>query len=174
MAPLRLRCAGRHAGHHRKAFIGPLRGEVGCRLTVRYQCFTLGSSKSTRCAATWHGKPAHWAPQQWSPHEHLVAGAFAYPLVLKCLLAQNNLYALNEEDVAWTLGLEGLLTDRPFFEVSPKPQVVEVLPGKDGALSVPDSARTYQTRWQLRFDDINNALFGMALSRTINEVLDKE
>lgn len=94
-----------------------------------------------------HGKPAHWAPQQWSPHEHLVASAFIYPLVLKCLLAQHKLYALNEEDVAWTLGLEGLLTDRPFFEVFPKPQVVEDLPGKDSALSVPDSARTYLTRW---------------------------
>lgn len=120
-----------------------------------------------------HGKPAHWAPQQWSQHEHLVAGAFIYPLVLKCLLAQHKLYALNEEDVAWSLGLEGLLTDRPFFEVSPKPQVVEDSPGEDGALSVPDSARTYLTRWQLRFDDINNALLGMALSQTISEVLDK-
>lgn len=121
-----------------------------------------------------HGKPAHWAPQQWSQHEHLVAGAFIYPLVLKCLLAQHKLYALNEEDVAWSLGLEGLLTDRPFFEVPSKPQVVEASPGEDGALSVPDSARTYWTRWQLRFDDINNALLGMALSQTISEVLDKE
>lgn len=121
-----------------------------------------------------HGKPAHWAPQQWSQHEHLVAGAFIYPLVLKCLLAQHKLYALNEEDVAWSLGLEGLLTDRPFFEVPPKRQVVEDSPGEDGALSVPDSARTYRTRWQLRFDDINNALLGMALSQTSSEVLDKE
>jgi hypothetical protein len=121
-----------------------------------------------------HGKPPHWAPQQWSQHEHLVAGALIYPLALKCLLAQNNLYALNEEDVAWTLGLEGLLTDRPFFEVPPKLQVVEDSPGEDDAESVPDAARAYLTRWQLRFDDINNALLGTALSRTISEVLDKE
>lgn len=121
-----------------------------------------------------HGKPAHWAPQQWSQHEHLVAGAFIYPLVLKCLLAQYKLYALNEEDVAWTLGLEGLLMDRPFFELSPRRKVLEDSSGEDGALSVPDSARNDMTRWQLRFDDINNALLGMALSQTIGKVLGEE
>nr|WP_315848390.1 hypothetical protein [uncultured Rhodoferax sp.] len=121
-----------------------------------------------------HGKPAHWAPQQWSQHEHLVAGAFIYPLVLKCLLAQHKLYALNEEDVAWTLGLEGLLRDRPFSEVPQKHQVSEDLLGHHDALSVPDSARAHLTRWQLRFDDINYALLGMALSQTITKVLGKE
>jgi len=68
-----------------------------------------------------HGKPAHWAPQQWSQNEHLVAGAFIYPLALKCLLARHKLYSLNEEDVAWALGLEKLLADRPFFEAAPEP-----------------------------------------------------
>lgn len=120
-----------------------------------------------------HGKPAHWAPQQWQQHEHLVAGAFIYPLALKCLLAQHKLYALNEEDVAWTLGFEALLTDRPFFEVPSQSHIVEQPPGEDGAESVPDAARAHLTRWQLRFDEINNALFGTALSRTISEVLDK-
>jgi hypothetical protein len=120
-----------------------------------------------------HGKPAHWAPQQWQQHEHLVAGAFIYPLALKCLLAQHKLYALNEEDVAWTLGLEALLTDRPFFEVPSKWEIVEDPPGEDGGESVPDVARAHLTRWQLRFDDINSALFSMALSRNISEVVDK-
>jgi hypothetical protein len=120
-----------------------------------------------------HGKPAHWAPQDWSQREHLVAGAFIYPLVLKCLLAQHKLYALNVEDVAWTLGLERLLTDRPFFDVSPTPQGVEASPGEDGTLAVPNSARTYLTRWQLGVEAINNALLGAALAQTISEVLDK-
>jgi hypothetical protein len=43
-----------------------------------------------------HGKPAHWAPHQWTQQEHLVAGAFIYPLVLKCHLARHKLYSLNE------------------------------------------------------------------------------
>ena len=46
--------------------------------------------------------------------------------------------------------------------------------GEDVAESVPDAARTFLTRWQVRFDDINSALLGMALSRTIGEVLGKE
>src|SRR5207249_1630884 len=62
-----------------------------------------------------HGKPAHWAPREWSQQEHLVAGAFVYPLVLKCLLSQSGLYPLTVEDVAHTLGLEGLLGDKPFY-----------------------------------------------------------
>jgi hypothetical protein len=120
-----------------------------------------------------HGKPAQRAPQQWSQHEHLVAGAFIYPLALKCLLTRHNLYSLGEEDVAWTLGLEKLLADRPFFEVPPESEVEEYAPREDNSDSARASAPARLTRWQLRFDDINNALLGMALSQTISEVLDK-
>lgn len=119
-----------------------------------------------------HGKPAHCAPQQWSLPEHLVAGAFIYPLVLKCLLAQHKLYSLNEEDVAWTLGLERLLSDRPFFEVPPESQVEECSPGSGNSKSPPASVPARLTRWQLQFDDINNALLGLALSQTMSKVLD--
>lgn len=120
-----------------------------------------------------HGKPAHWAPQQWSQHEHLVAGAFIYPLALKCLLSQHKLYSPNEEDVAWTLGLEKLLADRPFFEVPSESQVKENSLSEEDIESVCAPERARLTRWQRRFDDINNALLGTALSQTISEVLDK-
>lgn len=112
-----------------------------------------------------HGKPAHWAPRQWMQQEHLVAGAFIYPLVLKCLLAQHRLYALNEEDVAWALGLEGLLGDRPFFEV----------PSKGENESASGSVRQHAdlVRWQRQFHRINHALFDLALSRTIEEAVDR-
>jgi hypothetical protein len=61
-----------------------------------------------------HGKPppGHGA---WTQDEHLMAGAFVFPLVLKCLLASKEAYQLTLEDVADILGLEALLTSKPFF-----------------------------------------------------------
>ena len=129
-----------------------------------------------------HGKPAHWAPQQWSQQEHLIAGAFVYPLVLKCRLAQHGLYSLNEEDVARTLGLEKLLGDRPFFEVPPKtaepsePGGPTAEPTDElalGVLAMRDEAWLRMTRWQRQFDVINDALLGLALSGTIRGVIEQ-
>jgi hypothetical protein len=119
-----------------------------------------------------HGKPAHWAPKQWSQQEHLLAGAFIYPLALKCLLVRHKLYALNEEDVAWTLGLEELLSARPFFEVPPESPVAKA-PFSDGDIEdLPNPSLAHLCRWQLRFEVINDALLGMALSQTIEEAID--
>lgn len=119
-----------------------------------------------------HGKPAHWAPKQWSQQEHLLAGAFIYPLALKCLLARHKLYALNEEDVAWTLGLEELLSARPFFEVPPESSVSKA-PSSDGDLEdAPSPSFAHLTRWQLRFEVVNDALLGVALSQTIEKAID--
>lgn len=129
-----------------------------------------------------HGKPAPWAPEQWSMQEHLVAGAFIYPLLLKCRLAQHGLYSLNEEDVAWTLGLEKLLGDRPFFEVPSEPAAPAEPDGPDDepvdqstrdVLARRDAARLPMTRWQRQFDAINDALLGLALSGTIREVIEQ-
>ena len=116
-----------------------------------------------------HGKPAHWQPNEWMQQEHLLAGAFVYPLVLKCLLAQHGLYSLMLEDVAWTLGLERLLGDRPFFEESPEPDDAEEPDdaAPPDALAIRDALRLRMTRWQRQFDDINNALLGVELSETI-------
>jgi hypothetical protein len=124
-----------------------------------------------------HGKPTHWQPNDWAQQEHLVAGAFVYSLVLKCLLAQYQLYALNEEDVAWVLGLEKLLNDRPFFEVSPEQVAPAEQEGPGEAaldvLALRDAARLRMTRWQRQFESINEALLGLALSGTIREVIDR-
>lgn len=122
-----------------------------------------------------HGKPEHWQSNGWSQQEHLVAGAFVYPLVLKCLLAKHRRYSLNEEDVAWVLGLEKLLGDRPFFE--PPAESLDSNEPSDGAapdtLVVRDAQRPRMTRWQFQFENINNALFGLALSGTIRETLSR-
>jgi len=122
-----------------------------------------------------HGKPAHWQTNDWTQKEHLVAGAFAYPLVLKCLLAKHGLYSLTLEDVAWTLGLERLLGDRPFFEASPEPDNTEQLDDaapQDG-LAMRNTLRQRMTRWQRQFDHINNALVSVELSGTIRQVIEQ-
>lgn len=119
-----------------------------------------------------HGKPAHWAPKEWSQQEHLVAGALVYPLVLKCLLAQQGLYALTVEDVAWVLGLEGFLGNRPFYEVPP--------PAEGDAMSAASDAKPDQSprppdraRWQLQFEHINQALLGLSLSASVQASMDE-
>ncbi len=61
-----------------------------------------------------HGKPPP-ALGPWSQHDLLLAGAFVFPLVLKCLLSAKGLYRMTGDDVAHVLGLEGLLGARPFF-----------------------------------------------------------
>ena len=101
-----------------------------------------------------HGKPAHWAPKEWSQQEHLVAGAFVYPLALKCLLSQHELYGLTEEDVAHTLGLEGLLGDRPFYAAQTSPDESEI------------DVRA-RSGWVRQFDAVNNAVFRVELRRAL-------
>lgn len=117
-----------------------------------------------------HGKPVHWAPQQWSQQEHLVAGAFVHPLVLKCLLAGHKLYSLNKEDVAWTLGLEKLLGDRPFFQAPPQTEVAGDPADQPGLEATPRGLRL--CRWERQFNAINDSLLGMAISGTIREVIE--
>lgn len=63
-----------------------------------------------------HGYPiAKIGNAAWSQNEHLLAGAFVYPLALKCKLHQVGYYRLTSEDVAHVVGLDRLLGDRPFF-----------------------------------------------------------
>lgn len=54
----------------------------------------------------------------WSQHEHLLAGAFVYPLALKCKLQRADYYRLTSQDVVDIVGLDLLLGDRPFFAAS--------------------------------------------------------
>jgi hypothetical protein len=122
--------------------------------------------------STAHGKSAPKALQSWSQREHLLAGAFVYPLALKCLLAQHGIYDLNEEDVAWTLGLEKLLDDRPFFEVPVVPQRAGESDDAPDA-EVDERNRAHLNRWQRQFDGINDALLGIALSRDISDAIDE-
>lgn len=54
----------------------------------------------------------------WEQHEHLLAGAFVYPLALKCKLQQAGFYKLTAQDVVHIVGLDLLLESRPFLRTA--------------------------------------------------------
>lgn len=121
-----------------------------------------------------HGKPAHCAQKMWSQDEHLLAGAFIYPLVLKCQLSAMGLYRMTDEDVAHVLGLDALLGARPFFEV---------LEELTADMEQPDGRETRNTsylaggrpnlnRWQQQFETINLALVSIAIRHSVRETID--
>lgn len=66
-----------------------------------------------------HGYPvAKLKSAIWEQHEHLLAGAFVFPLVLKCKLKQAGFYELTSQDVVDIVGLDLLLEDRPFLRTA--------------------------------------------------------
>lgn len=107
-----------------------------------------------------HGKSADGYKSDWSLFEHGVAAAFAYPLLLKALLARHGLYALTDEDVVHALGLEGLLNDRPFFAAPAGPDEFE-------------HDRRARSGWIRQFNAINHALLGMGLRGDIRETVEE-
>lgn len=150
-----------------------LRGELGlpaegCRPMLYkwlQQIYSLRGSVA-------HGNPASHVTQQWTQQDHLLAGAFIYPLALKCLLAQHGLYSLDEEDVAWTLGIEALLADRPFNRQPVQAQAADTPAGDEDAdfLLAPDPGQ--RNHWQLQFERINHALLGIALSKAVSDAVE--
>lgn len=107
-----------------------------------------------------HGKSANGYKSDWSLFEHGVAAAFAYPLLLKALLAKYGLYKLTDEDVVHALGLEGLLNDRPFFAVPTGPNEFE-------------HDRRERSGWVRQFKAINHVLLGMGLRGDIRGAINK-
>lgn len=66
-----------------------------------------------------HGYPvAKLKGATWDQHEHLLAGAFVFPLALKCKLQQAGFYKLTSQDVVDIVGLDLLLQDRPFLRAA--------------------------------------------------------
>ena len=73
-----------------------------------------------------HGHSVEKVSSSWSQQDHLMAGAFVYPLALKCCLHRQGLYALSGQDCADIVGLEQLLDDRPFFAARGDPDESEL------------------------------------------------
>jgi hypothetical protein len=108
-----------------------------------------------------HGKTAMTGPGPWVRDEHLLAGAFLFPLALKCQLSAKGLYGLTVLDVAKILGLELLLSGRPFFPLQ-RPNKAESpmeVGGPDG--------------WRRRLGRIHGAVFDLAQSTTLEAAYDK-
>lgn len=68
-----------------------------------------------------HGTIATRYPSIWTAREHLLLAAFAFPLLLKKLLADGDLYALTDEDVAHISAFEHLACTRHFVSTEDFP-----------------------------------------------------
>ena len=107
-----------------------------------------------------HGQSADAAPSEWSQQEHLVAGAFVFPLVLMCLLSQHKLYPLRIADVAHVIGLELLLARRPFY--------AQRTSDDESELEVRE-----RSGWPHQFQKINNAVYGAELTINLSSSYDR-
>lgn len=68
-----------------------------------------------------HGKLNSHQPAVWNTLEHLVLGAIAFPLLVRCLLEKAGRYALTDSDTAQINAFERLM-DEPFLESPPDEQ----------------------------------------------------
>lgn len=62
-----------------------------------------------------HPRPFDTEKLGWSPGEHLAMGAFLFPLVVKLLLARENLYDLDWDDKAACDAVDSLLAETDWF-----------------------------------------------------------
>lgn len=117
-----------------------------------------------------HGYPvAKLKSATWEQHEHLLAGAFVYPLVLKCKLQQAGLYELTSQDLVDIVGLDLLLEDRPFFRTAdPIEAESDSTAAADPAAGEPDRGG-----WARRMEVLGRAWASYELSRYVGEAYDE-
>jgi hypothetical protein len=95
----------------------------------------------------------------WSQREHLMAGAFVYPLALKCKLREAGHYELTSQDAVDIVGLDLLLEHRPFFAAAD-------LSGKDAG-GVPRGG------WPRQMEVLGEAWATRELSRYVGDACDE-
>jgi hypothetical protein len=119
-----------------------------------------------------HGYPiAKLRSATWEQHEHLLAGAFVYPLALKCKLQQAGFYKLASEDVVDIVGLDLLLGSRTFLRRADAGE-----PGLDGqaeAAAEPDAGEPDRGGWQRQMAVLGQAWASYELSRYVGEACDE-
>lgn len=109
-----------------------------------------------------HGYPvAKLKSATWEQHEHLLAGAFVFPLALKCKLKQAGFYELTSQDVVDIVGLDLLLEDRPFLRTAGAGEAEPI----DGE---PDRGG-----WPRQMAMLGEAWAGYELSRYVGEAHDE-
>lgn len=89
----------------------------------------------------------------WVQFEHLLAGAFVYPLALKCRLKRAGHYTFTSQDVVDIVGLDLLLGDRPFYAAT------------DGGIP--------QGGWPRQMEVLGRAWASCELSRYIGDAYDE-
>lgn len=121
-----------------------------------------------------HGYPvSKLRSAPWEQHEHLLAGAFVYPLALKCKLQQAGYYRLTSQDVIDIVGLDLLLTSRPFLgtESEGEARPTEVTDAEDAtetATGEPDRGG-----WPRQMAVLGEAWAAHELSRCVAEAYDE-
>jgi len=65
-----------------------------------------------------HGHRGNKYPSAWSLNEHLLLGAFLFPLLLKLMLAEAQLYTLSSRDRASLNAFEKLAAAHPFEKLA--------------------------------------------------------
>jgi len=63
-----------------------------------------------------HGEDITQHKWGWTPNEHLLMGAYVFPLLLKVLISKEKRYELTEEDVYKLLAIDGLLDLNEFYD----------------------------------------------------------
>jgi hypothetical protein len=89
-------------------------------------------------------------PWGWTVREHMVIGAFAFPLVVKLLLEGEGHYCLTEEDVARCRAVDRLLSIKGWHE---------------------DDEDAFDSRWTEVLKNIREELLHERLTRAMAEAL---
>lgn len=119
-----------------------------------------------------HGYPvAKLKSATWEQHEHLLAGAFVYPLALKCKLQQAGFYNLTSQDVVNIVGLDLLLESRPFLRRADAGDARAYTTA--GAAAEPDAAEPDSGGWPHQMAVLGEAWASYELSRYVGEAYDE-
>ena len=117
-----------------------------------------------------HGYPvAKLKGATWEQHEHLLAGAFVFPLALKCKLQQAGFYKLTSRDVVDIVGLDLLLQDRPFLRTA---GLIEA-ESDSAAAAEPAAGEQDRGGWPRQMEVLGRAWASYELSRYVGEAYDE-
>ena len=121
-----------------------------------------------------HGYPvAKLKSATWEQHEHLLAGAFVYPLALKCKLQQAGFYKLTSKDVVDIVGLDLLLESRPFLGRAGEGEAGPTAETDAEDATESDGGEPYRGGWPRQMAVLGEAWATHELSQYVGEAHDE-